>query len=429
MGQQASRNSMNNKLIIPKSCFEKQHGFCLLNHKDKKAYRFATKESSDFLKSSLYQSKSSDLWIGAKHINQKEIDYPYQPNFELFEVDYIQNVFYWSEMSYFDIKKSLIKLCDICIYLSENDYSIQSHLWNIVLQKGDPILIDLGDFKYGANQHLVFETIRSTLREHCEEHHCPKDLHGKIWIKNYEDILNRINNFQRDINRYNVIDLSKKLKDIILSIEINLEKHYWDSYPAQKNIPKDCAEILEYAQNNSGAKSLNLCKIISHEKPKTLIDIGCSRGLYSIYASLSCGAICTGIDYSHELVSSANQLSKTLDINNNFAFIDLLNFKKYGFKDAYESFLERFNCEMLIAPAVIHHLNSRGVPLENIINNWCKITSKCLMIEYISQDTLGNRISLDDIKKCLNVNKFTEINILDSNVSDRKWIYAKRRSE
>ena len=93
MGQQASRNSMNNKLIIPKSCFEKQHGFCLVNHKDKKAYRFATKESSDFLKSSLYQSKSSDLWIGAKHINQKEIDYPYQPNFELFEVDYIQNVF------------------------------------------------------------------------------------------------------------------------------------------------------------------------------------------------------------------------------------------------------------------------------------------------------------------------------------------------
>jgi len=417
---------MNSKLIIPKACFEKQFGFCLINHDDKKAYRFVTKECSNFLKSNAYQSKSSDLWIQAKHINQKEIDYPHQPNLELFEVDYVQNVFYWTEMSFFDIKKSLIKLCDICIFLSENNYSIQSHLWNIVLQKGEPILIDLGDFKHGANKYFVFETIRSTLKEHCEEHHCPKNLHGKIWIKNYKDILSRINDLQNNINIYHASDLSKKLKDIILSIEINLEKHYWDSYPAQKNIPKDRNEILKYAQNNSGAKSLNLCKIISNEKPKTLIDIGCSRGLYSTYATLSCEATCTGIDYSHELVSSANELSRNLNLNNNFAFIDLLNLKKYGFKNAYESFLERFRCEMLIAPAVIHHLNGRGVLLKDIINQWCKITSNCLMIEYISKDTLGNEISLDAIKNYLALNRFSDIKILDSSSVDRKWIYAKK---
>ena len=417
---------MNSKLIIPKACFEKQFGFCLINHDDKKAYRFATKECSNFLKSSAYQSKSSDLWIKATHINQKEIDYPHQPNLELFEVDYIQNVFYWTEMSFFDIKKSLIKLCDICIFLSENNYSIQSHLWNIVLQKGQPILIDLGDFKHGSNKYLIFETVRSTLRERCEEHHCPQNFHGKIWAKNYKDVLSRINNLHENINAYNAIDLSKKLKDIILSIKINSEEQYWDSYPTQKNIPKDRNDILQYAQNNSGAKSLNLCKIISNEKPSTLIDIGCSRGLYSIYASLSCGTTCTGIDYSHNLVSSANELSKNLNLNNNFAFINLLNFKKYGFKDAYESFLHRFKCEMLIAPAVIHHLSGRGVLLNDIINQWCKITSNCLMIEYISKDTLGNQISLDAIKTCLCLNKFSDIKILDSNVADRKWIYAKK---
>lgn len=417
---------MNSKLVIPKSCFEKKLGFCLINHDDKRSYRFVTKECSTFLKSNSFQQKASDFWIKAQHINQNEIDYPHQPNFDLFEVDYIQNVFYWSEMSFFDIKKSLMKLCEICIFLSENNYSIQSHLWNIILQKGNPILIDLGDFKYGSNKHLVFETIRSTLRESCQDHHCPQNLHGQIWIKNYKTVLSRIKNLENNIEKYNATDLSKHFKEIILSIEINIKEHYWDSYPAQKNIPKHRAEIIEYAQNNSGSKSLNLCKIISKEKPKTLIDIGCSRGLYSIYASLSYGSICTGIDYSHELVSSANELSKNLNLNNNFAFIDLLNFKKYGFKDAYESFLERFRCEMLIAPAVIHHLNGRGVPLEKIIDQWCKITSKCLMIEYISKDTLGNRISLDSIKSQLSLSQFSNIKTLDSNTPDRKWIYAKK---
>lgn len=415
---------MNSNFTIPKSCIFRNLGFCLIDHKNKKAYRFVNKESADFIRSEAYQSKISDLWIKAVHISQDDIDYPYQNNFELFEVEYINNVFYWAEMSFFDIKASLLKLCDICIYLSENGYSIQSHLWNIILQKGEPTLIDLGDFKKGANSQLVFDTIISTLRSQCEDHHCPKKLHGSSWVANYKYILDEINKLKSRINSLNAVTVSKNLKSIINNIEIKQEAHYWDTYPTQKAIPKNKEEIIQYAKTNSSLKSSNLCWSISEQKPETLIDIGCSRGLYSIYASLSHGTSCTGIDYSHDLISSANKHSRELKINNNFAFIDLLNIKKYGFKKAYESFLERFNCEMLIAPAVIHHLHGRGVPLEDIINQWCLITSKCLMIEYIAHDTLNNYIDIDVIKKCLSQNGFDNIQLLDSNREDRKWVYA-----
>lgn len=415
---------MKDHLSIPKSCIYKNLGFCLLNHDSKKAYRFVTKECADFISSDLYQSQVSKLWIPAKKIEQSAIDYKYQPNFELFEVEYIKNVFYWSEMSFIDIKRSLLKLCDICKYLSDNNYSIQSHLWNIILQYGSPILIDLGDFKIGSDSNIVFDTLVSTVRPNCEDHHCP--IHGSIWIKNYQYIIDNLYSIKPLLPSIKASEVASKIKDIFLEIKVNTQDHYWDSYPVQKNIPKDPLEIQSYAETATGEKGLNLCEAIKSERPKSLIDIGCSRGLYSIYASLTCGSVCTGVDYSHHLIASANENSRNLNLNNNFSFIDLLNFKKYGFNNAYESFLERFRCDMLIAPAVIHHLHGKGVDLDLIINQWCKITSSSIMIEYIPNDTSGKFIDINVIKKVLKDNKFNNIKTKRSNTNERSWILANK---
>ena len=143
------------ELTIPNSCIHRELGYVLLNKKDRKAYRYVTSACRDFLNSPAYQDKAGTWWPSVSEITPESIGQKNNSNLFLFEVDYIDHIVYWPEMSFIDIKNSLLFLSDICIYLAKKNIGLQSHLWNITLQKGSPFLIDLGDSEITVNLIIV----------------------------------------------------------------------------------------------------------------------------------------------------------------------------------------------------------------------------------------------------------------------------------
>lgn len=400
---------------IPKSCIHQELGYVLLNHKSKEAFRYVNKQSSSFISSQPYLDKAGDFWPNATPVLPGDYGLKEIPDLDLYKVDYINNVFYWPEMSFPDVKLCTVKLFEICEYLLDHGLTLESHLWNMFLNNGSPQLIDIGDFKNKPNISYLVNTVLSTLNPDSSKSHCP--IHPTQWISNYNDIYQSIINL-KSLPQDKVV---KELGVIINSIKVTEYDHYWDDYPTQNNIPPNLKDIELYASKHRP----ELCSVISEMPPSSLIDIGCSKGLYSFYAS-SLGHSTTGIDYSHNIVNEANQNAVKLKSNSSFAFIDLINFNAYGNDGAYGDFLSRFNADGLIAPAVIHHINGRSVELSEIIKQWCSITNKWMMVEYIEKDTLGNSIDLDDFINMFKSNKFENVTILNSTPEPRKWIFAKK---
>lgn len=400
---------------IPESCIHRELGYVLLDHESKEALRYVNRQSSSLISSQPYLDKVGDFWPNATPASPADYGLREIPDLDLYKVDYINNVFYWPEMSFLDIKLCTIKLLDICEYLLSHGFSLESHLWNMFLNNGSPQLIDIGDFKNKPNISYTVNTVLSILNPNSSQAHCP--IHPTQWISNYRDIYQSVINL-KSLPQDQII---KELRAIINSIKITEHDHYWDDYPTQNNIPLTLKDIQPYASNHRP----ELCSVIAEMPPSSLIDIGCSKGLYSFYAS-SLGHSTTGIDYSHNIIHEANQNAIKLKSNSSFAFIDLINFHSYGNNGAYGDFLSRFNSDGLIAPAVIHHVNGRGTELSDIIKQWCSITNKWMMVEYIEKDTLGNSIDLDNFINMFKSNKFENIKILNSTPEPRKWIFAQK---
>lgn len=404
-----------NDLTIPPACIARDLGYVLLDHNNRKAYRYCNVPSANFLNSAAYQNKSGVWWPKAKAINPLSIGQKNIPGLSLFEVDYIDHVFYWPEMSVTDRRLSLIFLSDICIYLAQHDIGLHSHLWNLTLQKGSPFFIDLGDFKQGCDGVEMTATLESILRESMESHHGP--VHPSEWISNWPKISTSIRELK--LNTLNSIYKCKAFKSIMEDIEVLSGDHYWDSYPVQLNMPRNAADIIPYAESHRPA----LCNFIRENSPHTVTDLGCSRGLYSFYCNVL-GASCVGIDYSHELIADANSRAKELNLLSSFSFLDLLNPQPYGINGAYGSFMDRLKSEMVIAPAVIHHLHGLGKSLPSVITLFTQLSKKYLALEFISPDGRGNHINLLDVQKILRSEGFLNIKVKDSYPFPRKWIFA-----
>ena len=412
------------KMRIPSACIRNEHGYVVIDDANEKAYRVLSEDSYDIVTSKIFREKEGTFW---PKIIQNNAFINYGPlkndeNFKTVEVEYLNHVIYWPEMSFFDMKKSLLFLCDVSEFLHENDYHMVSHLWNVVLRNGKPILIDLGDFKKGKNVNMLFETVTSTLIDKTD-HHIPRNFNAKDWISNYSDIEKVIREIKGEITQNSIGEKEslRKLRNAIDQIAILETNNIWDEYQVQQHSPSSLKGLVQHAEANRP----NLCNIIKEMSPSTMLDLGCSYGLYSMYAA-SLGCVTTGLDYSHVMISHANEKASALNLTCQFGFIDLLNVKSWGLNGVYGNFTTRLRSDGVIAPALIHLVHGRGKSLERIISEWSSCSKKWIVIEHIPNDTLGNAIDQNEIIDILKNENFKSIQVLDSKPFPRKWIFAKR---
>ena len=302
---------------IPDSCIARDRGYVVLDEPSRRAYRCIPKDRYSFLLSDVYQKKVDIFWpkVNLTSVSGELFS---SNEYKTVEVGYIDHVIYWPEMSTADRKACLLFLCDVSLYLAKHNMHMESHMWNVVLQQGKPILIDIGDFFKGINLTSIRGTIEGTIYGKLGVSHAP--IPPQNWITNYSDICNKLDH----ISSSDPLVYLQEVKDCLNSIVPMQDSFVWDTYPVQKNTPTDINSLGNYAKEHR----LNLCKVIEEKSPSTLVDLGCSRGLYSFFAALQ-GATTVGIDCSHEMIADANKKASTLNLNSNFAYIDLLNIKEY----------------------------------------------------------------------------------------------------
>lgn len=384
----------------------KTRGELFIDKENKKCYRTVTEENQKFLTSSLYKEKSGELWINSSKKDSLT-----------FDLEYVDHVIYWTEMTNKQKVDSLIFLCDVLQYLEKHDWTLETHMWNITIKNSKPILLDVGDFLHFKDKntinHYKFTSICSILKNQVDRH---TPIPMSSWIKNGENLVEKI--------KANISNL-EAVKNLIRDHAISDDYNVWDSY--DKDNYKTTDQIIK--ANYLNKKDSTLCDFIKENAPQTVTDLGCNSGKHSLFCG-SLGIQTIGIDYAPISIDKATSVAKNLELPCTFISASLLDLEK-DYLSLYGQPHERLKSEMAIAPAIIHHLFNQSKNADKVIDIICKFADKKLAIEFIpTTDPYiqghPNWYTIEQITERLSANQFKVLDIKDSFPDGRKWIFANK---
>ena len=394
------------------------------------AYRYiANKDTSDFLDSQAYKSKEGVYWPALKKTSRtpkfNEPDRPIQ-FVSSYEMKRFNLVSRYTEYAPVQVIEALKFLCEIQKYCLENGHFLETHMWNVILSHGRPLLIDIGDFfkykKTSSDDHKVIQSLISSFRE-SEDNHSP--IHFSKFIANYRSFIEDINKALHQENT-SIIDKVDAVLNLISQAEPTTKNGYWTDYAKEEWTETKQIPML---YNN---KSHSLCEYIKEKKPKTVFDVGCNNGIYSLYAA-SLGAECMGVDTDATSVQQANRLASSKNLNASFVCYDIMKDQPaYSLNGVYQKPTERFISEMVIAPAVYHHLFRQGHSSKSIVTELVKYSSKYLCLEFIPHNdtyidtSLTSWDMLDNVLHHLKESGFETV-IRNSHPYPRVWIMAEKK--
>jgi SAM-dependent methyltransferase len=395
---------------------------------DDSAYRYITDPfAKEFLDSNSYSEKINEFWI-AVSASDREPTYDYDKSkisiCASYEVEKIEHVTHYPEWAPAQVIQALKLLCDIQIYCLHRGIFVETHLWNFVLRQGVPILIDLGDFRRTSNNALVsLQSIMGSFRERLDNH-CP--VHMNTFIQNYSYVKENLFKIYNN-NNLSLIDKFSLFKEQFEKAESTARAGKWSNYDkgAWKNIDDIPASVKD--------KSKILCEYISNKLPRTVLDVGCNTGMYSLYAS-SYGSACVGIDTDRISIAAANVSARDRNLNCIFVVSDIMNPPPaWGVKGVYGSIEDRFKSEMVIAPAIFHHLLMQNHDTNLIIDKLALYSKKYLCLEYIPYEYSFSCSPLGWPSEELVMNRLRYLGfrvlLTDSSPTPRKWFLAERTKQ
>ena len=405
------------------ACIRTNYGWVELNHNIKYCVNCITNINHDkILQSNFYKSKENIYWPKITKIYNYKSNLKGETNIiSYYETEYISNILRYPEFTPIQFKEALLFLCEVCQYCNDNNYWLRTHLWNVTFYRGKPYLLDIRDFEILKNQS--WKTIFIGHFKEELDNHCP--ISAKKFVNNYKYILDNLNkccdNLNDIKNIINEIDIISHSNDKWSDYHNNRCKFLYDSQQFDKTSYNKIK--LFKGGSNSELKSLNLFNFIENIKPKSMIEIGCNNGLYTFGASNFGPSI--GLDYDKKSIDEANNLNKKLKRDVNFLYIDVLNDKQlninYGLNGCYGNTKDRFKSELLIAPAIIHHLFDQCKSTDKIINIFNSFAEKYMIIEQIP-----NTVSENNLKKSLDMYNWKIIDESPSCPHPRKWLLCNK---
>jgi hypothetical protein len=395
-------------------------GLVFVNHEEKRCIRSVTSACSEFLDSCSYACKAGEFWPEIK-----KLDY-YSHDRAWYEVEYIDHMIAWSEMTNSQIKDCHIFMCDMLEHLNKSGITCETHMWNITLRNGKPFLFDIGDFQI-FNKEIQRASLNSVLRNVADAH-VPRELVMPSWLKNGDQVLHNINSCTGD---------PQSSRNEFVRSETVDQSNYWDDY--NKFSISSIQDVLSSCDNG---KDRPVCDYINKHKPETLTDIGCNTGKHCFYAAGVAGVnSCVGMDYSAQSINKANEVASNLNLNCSFAYLDLCNADKIGSEHTGRSVKQRLTSEMVIASAILHHLfagisNSENKlfakDIKKCIDVICSYATKYVAIEVIPHEDasvnrpIENWFSMEDVKKNIETNGFKVSSVCNSQAYPRQWVFAEK---
>ena len=361
------------------ACIATEHGWVEISDTNKVVNCVTKLYDLNILESNFYKNKECIFWPKINKIENYENKS--DKCIAYFETEYIPNIIRYPEFTPKQIYQSLMFLLDVLEYCEANGVYMRTHLWNLTFYNGKPIIIDIRDFENFDNQswtNIFMGHFSAVLNNHCP-------VLMSNYIDNTQYIVNQLSTCTNNI---------QSIRNIINQIKINkTHNQYWSNYHNDRTkFLYDATYFSDDIYNkikmfkggcDQVEKSLHLFEIIEEYKPKSVIEIGCNNGLYSFGMTKYANVV--GVDYDIKSINDANKINDVLNTNAVFVCLNILNNneKKYGLNGSYDNIINRVKSEMLIAPAVIHHLYKQCNSTDEIINIFDKYTKRYMLIEHI----------------------------------------------
>lgn len=352
------------------------------------------------------------------------------------KIEFINYCYEWSpEM----LKDAALLMLDICIELSKHNLTLQdAYPWNISFEKGKPIFIDIGSITE-VNKYMIwdaynqfcnfflfplylyscgfFDIIRPALSDYLNG--ISEEMFLKLLPLHYRlthpgvllrtcipvslgNISQRLNLDKKIYNTCKEMSSKAALYKVrtaffrnlyreVNSINFPSKKSHWSGY--YKNF--DC--FLPSSGWNEKQKSIY--KSLNELKPKTVLDIGCNKGWYSILASRA-GSEVISFDVDQLCISGLYDYVKREGQTVTPLIMNALDpSPDSGWRlRQFPSAIKRFRSEMVFSFAVMHHMIfGQWQNFERIVGLLNDFSEKWLFIEFVPKE--------DELAKTLLLNK------------------------
>ena len=345
------------------------------------------------------------------------------------ELPLITYPFEWCDQAFFD---AALYILSLNLNLLEHGLMTHDvHPWNIMFEKTKPLLVDLGSIqtyhkinfeKWVENFHRFYlrplhlfaqgqsriarlclqdwrdwqggvseyEYVRLTEKDIDQRFIASKRRRLMHLMPDYiktptRSILHIIRKYRekREINRIpkdDIISRQNAINSLIScvdSIEFQRTLH-WDYYKDLFSFPSfDDPSIWS-------RKNRYVEKIVKMTNPQLVLDIGSNRGWYSLLAAKQ-GADVVAFEIDELLTSYLYLDAKDQDLSVHPLVINFLwPSPSIGLLEYWPSAKERFQSDMVIALALIHHLVHReGMQFDHIIEGFSLFNNSWLLTEFI----------------------------------------------
>jgi len=194
----------------------------------------------------------------------------------------------------------------------------------------------------------------------------PKDVHKKLTKK------------RKGISKKSYMAMLSQLYSWINKLEPKIEKSAWQDY-ARENT---------YERLERDSKADLVRNFVARNQLKTLVDLGCNTGDYSLAALQGGSEYVLGFDFDHQALAEAYRRAVNENVNFLPLWLDASNpSPAQGWRESErESFSQRFRADGVIALAFEHHLAiAKNIPLSQAID-WIVSIAEHGLIEFVPKD-------------------------------------------
>lgn len=384
------------------ACIDTRYGYVEIDHDKKLVNNIVAGDGGKILDSDFFKNKMGEggYWPRVEHSGGN-----------VYKTEYIPNILRYPEFTPIQFKEALLFLHEVCAYCESNGMYIKTHLWNVTFYKGKPYLIDIRDFEVNTGQDwrcIFFNHFSDNISNHTP-------VHFSKFVKNVPDL--------PQINSLEVIgEFLRKLEPHTPGT------NKWHDYHGNRldfltHAQKYDSELYNMIRTYGGGsgistKSEKLFELVDKLEPTSVIEMGCNNGIYTFGLSNKCTAC--GIDYDLSSINMANSINTRLNRDCSFLHMDLFDDKletSYGLNGSYGTIYSRFVSDVLVAPAVLHHLYRHCNSFDIIIDIFGKFTRRAMVLEVIPDHFDSAKLEASLTKKGWKIVETT-----DSSPSPRNWI-------
>ena len=368
--------------------------------------------------------------VNNEFINFKEIERPKKYNvYKTIEHPRLKFITYPYEWCFEQLKTAAIFNLNLQIdLLKEGNNLKDGSAFNIQFKNTKPIFIDLMSI-----EKFNPKTSWPGYTQFCEQFLYPLMIQSKsglnvneIFKGNLEgiplntafEILNKFQNYfdtkflfhifllnlinkkvKKNKTGYKVKKIERSAENLIYQLNNLITYIYKLRHKTQKTVWTNYSIDNFYEDETEKIKDEFLIEILKNEKFKTICDLGCNDGRYSIIASQFVKDSVVSIDNDIDAVNSCYLKAKKNNLKILNLQLDITNPSSNcgWFENERESFKERFNFDLIINFAIIHHIViGKNIPIESYIEYICSISKK-IILEFVPKN--------DDAIKAMLINR------------------------